>query len=96
MLQCEVTASQNKDIRNMERIQRTATKMVQELLNMTYEDRAKEMDLTALKQKRDRGDMIMLYRLVNKLEEVDRDDLFNCESTRDDKTSEKNLLKELI
>ena len=57
-----------KDIDKLERIQRIATKMVPELKELTYEDRLKEMGLTTLQVRRERGDLITLYKVVNGME----------------------------
>ncbi len=62
----------NKEIRKLEGKQRTATKLFLEISNTTYEDRLKEMELPTLEQRRD---MIMLYRLLNKIDKIDEDDL---------------------
>ncbi len=40
---------------------------------MTYEDRLKEMTLPTLEQRRESGDMITLYKLVNKIDKIDKD-----------------------
>ncbi len=42
---------------------------------MTYEDRLKEMEFPTLEQRRERGDMITLCKLANKIDKVDKDDL---------------------
>ena len=41
-----------KSLLKLERIQKIATKMVQTLKKLTYEERLKEMHLTTLKEKR--------------------------------------------
>ena len=64
-----------KDIRKLERIQRAATKMVPELKDMEYEKRLEEMRLPTLQERRERGDLITMYKLVNGIEKVDREDL---------------------
>ena len=43
-----------KHVLKLERIQRIATKMVQDLEDLTYEERLKEMHLTTLKERRER------------------------------------------
>ena len=48
--------------------------MVADLEDLTYEERLKEMHLT-FKEKRARGDLITIYKLMNNLEETDRKDL---------------------
>ena len=52
-----------KDIDTLERIQRRATKMIQELRNLSYEERLKECGLTTLETRRLRGDQIEVFRL---------------------------------
>ena len=64
-----------KHVRKLERIQRIATKMVPELEELTYEERLKEMNLPTLKERRERGDLITIYKLVNDIEKIDREDL---------------------
>ena len=44
--------------------------MVAELEDLTYEERLKEMHLTTLKEKRERGNLITIYKLMNNLEET--------------------------
>ncbi len=64
-----------KEIIRLERMQRIATKLVPEILNMTYEDRLREMELPTLEQRREGAHMITLYKLVNKIDKIDKDDL---------------------
>ena len=59
----------------LERIQKIATKMVPELKELTYEERLKEMHLTTLKERRARGDLIKIFKLMNNLEETYRKNL---------------------
>ena len=49
--------------------------MVPELEDLTDEGRLKEMHLTTLKERRERGDLIIIYKLMSNLEETDRKDL---------------------
>ena len=64
-----------KPVLELERIQRIATKMVPELEDLTYEERLKEMHPTILKERRERGDLITIYKLMYNLEETDRKDI---------------------
>ncbi len=64
-----------KDIRKLERIQRTATKMIPELEDLSYEERLEEIGLPTLQERRERGDLITMFKLVNGMEKIDRDDL---------------------
>ena len=64
-----------KDVTKIERIQRAATKMVPELKDLTYEERLKEMELPTLQARRERGDLITMYKIVNRIDKVDKQDL---------------------
>ena len=49
--------------------------MVPEMRELTYVERLKEMKLPTLEERRERGDLITIYKLVNGLEKTDRRDL---------------------
>lgn len=57
-----------KKIRNQERIQRTAAKVVPELLSLLCENRLEEIDLATLEERTRRGDSIALYKFTNGLD----------------------------
>ena len=59
-----------KDISKLEKIQRRATKLVPALANLTYEERLISLDLTTLEERRSRGDMIQVFKIVNGLDKV--------------------------
>jgi len=69
--------STKKHIRKLERIQRAATKLPQSLRDLTYEERLRILGLTTLEQRRERGDLIMVYRVMKGMERLDREDLVN-------------------
>ena len=75
---------QKKHIRKLERVQRAAMKMTPELQDSPYEERLTRMELTTLEKKRERGDMITLFILLNGMENIDRGDLYelNVRETR--------------
>ena len=52
-------------------VQRRATKLVITLKNKSYEDRLIALDLPSLAYRRKRGDMTMMYKIVNELVRVD-------------------------
>ena len=64
-----------KVIKKLERIQRTNTKMMPELRDLEYEDRLKEMGLLTLQDRRERGDLITMYKIIKGKEMIDRTDL---------------------
>ncbi|CAH8584143.1 unnamed protein product [Schistosoma intercalatum] len=49
----------------LERVQRRATKMVQGLAGLSYEDRLRHLNLFPLSYRRIRGDLILAYRILN-------------------------------
>ena len=52
-------------IHDIEKIQRRATKLVENCKNMAYPDRLKYLKLPTLVYRRHRGDMIELYKILN-------------------------------
>ena len=64
-----------KDINKLERIQRIATKMVPDLRDLAYEDRLKKMELPTLQSRRERGDLIMMYKIISGKEKIDLENL---------------------
>ncbi len=68
-----------KDIRKLERIQRAATKLPETLREHTYDERLEKLGLTTLERRRERGDLIALYRIQEGLQKLDREDLVVCD-----------------
>ena len=64
-----------KHVKKLERIQRMATKMVPELEELSYEERLKEIKLPTLEQRRERGDLMTIFKLITKMEETDNERL---------------------
>ena len=50
-----------KDIAILEKVQRSATKLVPGIRNLSYHDRLLELDLTTLEERRIRGDLIQFF-----------------------------------
>jgi hypothetical protein len=53
------------DISILEKVQRRATKLIPELRSLPYEDRLSIIGLTPLEERRDRGDLKQLFKIIN-------------------------------
>lgn len=60
-----------KDIDSLEQVQHRATKMIIECRNQDYESRLVSTGLTTLEVRRDRGDLIELFKLIKGIDKVD-------------------------
>ncbi len=60
-----------KHIEKLEKVQRAATRWVPSLRDLSYEERLKTLQLPTLTERRERGDMIMLYKCVEGMEKID-------------------------
>lgn len=60
----------NKHIVAIEQVQRRATRLVKDISNKTYEERLIELGLPTLMYRRERSDMIQMFKIMNKFDEV--------------------------
>ena len=65
-----------KDILILENVQRRATKLVTSLRDKTYEVRKLALDLTSLAERRERGDLIQVFKIMHGYDNLRRDDFF--------------------
>ena len=61
-----------RNIDKFERIQQRATKLVPELAQLSYEARLQHLNLYSLYCRRQRGDLIEVYKLINHLKKFHR------------------------
>jgi len=54
-------------IKDLEKVQMHATKLVISIKNLTYKDRLKRLKLPTLKYRRIRGDMIEVYKILTNM-----------------------------
>ena len=47
-----------------------ATKIIPELANLPYEERLRQLNLTTLEDRRDRGDLIEVYTMLHGFENI--------------------------
>ena len=59
------------DIDRIERVQHRATKMIKKCKNMSYKNRLVATGLTTLEDRRNRGDAIEVFKMVNGINKVD-------------------------
>ena len=85
--------STKKNIKKLERIQRAATKLAPTLLDLTYEERLRRLELPTLEQRRERGDLVTIYRIMKDMEVLDREDLLRWE-TRNTRGHRRKLKKD--
>ena len=53
------------DILRLEKVQRRATKLIKAISHLPYHERLKKLNLPTLKYRRNRGDMIEVYKIVH-------------------------------
>jgi len=71
-----------KVIEFLEKVQRSATKMVHEFCHLSYEQRLRNLEMTTLRERRNRGDLIETLEIMTGKESVDRSQFFQI-STRE-------------
>ena len=65
-----------KDIDLLEGVQRRATKMIDGLHNLPYQERLRILNLTTLEIRRLRGDMLQVFKILHGIDIVNVDDFF--------------------
>ena len=61
----------------MDKIQRPVTKLPPNSRELSYKERLQILDLTRLEQRREKGDLKAMYRMMKGLEKQDRENLTN-------------------
>ena len=65
----------------MERVQKAATNLVPMLRKYSYATRLRVIGITSLEERRLRGDMIEVYKLLTEKEQIDHRQFFNSADT---------------
>ncbi len=58
-----------RNIEKIEKVQRAATRGVPSLKDLSYEERLRKLQLPTLTERRNRGDVIMMYKCVEGIED---------------------------
>jgi hypothetical protein len=64
-------------IKEIEKVQRRATKLIKEIKELSYTERLKYLNLDSLLFRRKRQDMIQVYRIVNRIDNINPNLFFN-------------------
>ena len=65
-----------KDAIQIENVQRRATRLVKGLKETSYPERLKLLGVPTLEYRRDRADMVQVYKILHGLDKAERDSLF--------------------
>ena len=68
-------------IRELENVQRRATKLIPSLQNLTYSERLQNLNLPSLSYRCNRMDLIMTYKILNDNVLVDKDYFFTMNTS---------------
>ena len=65
-----------KDVNTLERVQRRATKLIPGLRNLQYETRLERLNMFSLKNRRIRGDLIELFKILKRFDDINYENMF--------------------
>ena len=86
---------QKGDIEKVEKIQRRATRMIEEIRHLPYEDRLKECNLITLELRRRRYDLIETFKIINEIYAVDKEKFFKIR-TNNTRGHDQKIYKQII
>ena len=62
--------------KNLENVQRKATKILKEIKNLSYEERLKFLNLPSIKYRQTRSDIMQTFRIIHVIDNIIKDVLF--------------------
>ena len=83
-----------KDANCLEKVQRLATRMVEGMQGLSYEDRLKELNLFSLERRRIRGDLIETFKIKKGLSGLNPGDFFTDAPYQGTRGHEYKLMKQ--
>lgn len=69
------------NINRIEKVQRRATKIIPSLKNLPYEERLRRLNIPKLEDRRERGDMIEVFKIMSGMEDIDKHTLLQTTNT---------------
>ena len=66
-----------KDMIAIENVQRRATQLVTSIKHLSYQERLKKLGLPSLEYRCERADLIVVYKIMNNIDQVETDTFFN-------------------
>lgn len=84
----------DKDV--LERVQRRATRMINNCKGLSYEERLKKCGLTTLDKRRTRGDLIQAFKIITGKDEIDSSIFFKLAECRNTRGHQYKLFKERV
>ena len=85
-----------QDIDRLERVQRRATKMIPSLRNKSYEERLRILNLFPLERRRMRGDMIQVFKMVKRIDNVDPNKYFTFDNSNVTRNNGFKIIKKQV
>ena len=65
-----------QNFKSLEEVQRRATKLVQGMRNVPYEERLSRLGMTSVEERLQRGDLIMTYKMLTGKVKLDPEHFF--------------------
>ena len=83
-----------KDSETLERVQRKATKLLPFLRDKSYSERLIYLDLPSLVYRRKRSDLLQIYRIVHRMDNIDENKLFKLDKKSKTRGHSYKIVKE--
>ncbi len=71
-----------KDINRLEKIQARATKLIPEIMHLSYQNRLQALGMSTLKARRNRLDLIQMYKIIHEVDNVDNAKYFTLNTNK--------------
>ena len=85
-----------KDIDVLEKVQRRVTKLIPSITILSYEARLEELNIHSPLCRRQRGDLIEAYKILNSYQNINPEDIFTLQQGNATKGHQMKLLKRRI